>query len=70
MLATEDKRLRALEPSLAYHLRGLGHIPIEWLATTDPAAQAGLVALRYSHKGDEAEKMWVLAALASRIGVR
>jgi len=51
MLATEDKQLRALEPSFGYHLRGLGHIPIEWLATPDPTAQAGLVALRYSHKG-------------------
>ena len=59
MLATEDERLRALEPSFGYYLRDLGHIPIKRLAA-DPAARAGLVALRYSHKGGEAEKMRVL----------
>ncbi|MDE0103419.1 MAG: Rpn family recombination-promoting nuclease/putative transposase [Bryobacterales bacterium] len=59
MLATADKRLRALEPSFGYYLRDLGHIPIERLAP-DPAARDGLVVLRYSHKGGEAEKMRVL----------
>ncbi len=59
MLATEDERLRALEPSFGYFLRDLGHIPIQRLAA-DPAARAGLVAPRYSHKGGEAEEMRVL----------
>ena len=59
MLATRDERLRALEPSFGYWLRDLGHIPVERLAA-DPAARAGLVALRYSHKGEDAEKMRVL----------
>ena len=56
MLATRDERLRALEPSFGYWLRDLGHIPVERLAA-DPAAWAGLVALRYSHKGQNEEKM-------------
>ncbi|MDE0101706.1 MAG: hypothetical protein OXN89_04945 [Bryobacterales bacterium] len=59
MLATGDERLRALEPSFGYWLRDLGHIPVERLAA-DPAARVGLVALRYSHKGEYAEMMRVL----------
>ena len=69
MVATWDERLRSLEVSFGYYLRDLGHIPIEGLAP-DPAARAGLVALRYSHQGGEAEKMrvppQVLAALPKR----
>ncbi len=59
MLATGDERLRALEPSFGYYLRDLGHIPLDRLAS-DPAAWAGLVALRYSPKGREGEKLRVL----------
>ena len=59
MQATRHERLRALEPSFAYYLRDLEHIPIERLAP-DPTARAGLVALRYSHKGGETQKLRVL----------
>ena len=64
----EDERLRELEPSFGFYLRDLGHIPVERLAP-DPAARAGLLALRYSHAGEQVmeEKLGrlpeVLAAL-------
>jgi len=51
MLADQDERMRALEPSFGYFLRDLGKIPVTELAE-DPAARAGLTALRYSHAGD------------------
>ena len=64
MVATEDKRLQALEPSFGYYLRDLREIPVEGLAA-DPGARAGLLALRYAHVGNEADKMRLLPELVA-----
>ena len=48
-----------MQESLTRWLRDLGHIPIDRMAS-DPAAWAGLVALRYSQKAGEGEKLRVL----------
>ncbi len=59
MLADEDERVRGLESPFGYYLRDLGSIPIPQLAR-DAATRAGLVALRFSHAGAEAEKLAAL----------
>ena len=56
MVATNDERLRALEPPFGYYLRDLRKIPVEGLAS-DPGARAGLLALRQAHTGGEEEKL-------------
>lgn len=54
MLADQDQRMRDLESPFGYMLRDLGSVPLRRLAS-DPAARAGLAALRYSHTGPEAD---------------
>ena len=59
MLGDEDERVRALESSFGYYLRDLGSIPVRELAG-DAETRAGLMALRYSHAGADAEKLAAL----------
>ncbi len=47
---------RELESDFGYYLRDLSSIPVQELAD-DPAARAGLAALRYSHRGQGAAAM-------------
>lgn len=68
MVSGQDERLQALEPTFGYFLRDLGHIPVERLAA-DPAARAGLLVLRYSHRGEEAgdEKLAALPEILAAL---
>ena len=61
MLGSKDPFLRALEPNFGYFLRNLNELPEEGLAD-DPGTWAGLMLLRYSHRGPEAmeEKLALL----------
>jgi len=61
MLGSTDPFLQGLEPNFGYFLRNLNELPEEELAD-DPGAWAGLMLLRYSHRGPEAmeEKLALL----------
>ncbi len=53
MLGSADPFLQGLEPNFGYFLRNLNELPEEELAD-DPGAWAGLMLLRYSHRGPAA----------------